>query len=429
MNINRHSLRTSCFALLASLFAASALADASISNVSARQRWPWNSLVDVDFTVDGAAQGETFRVSVSATATMGGREANFHASSFATEPIAKAGANRVVWDFGADYPDTRVDDLLVTVTATPFSDTTPVYLVVDISSGKNATKWPVRYTTLPPVHTPGVEDPCKTTELWLKRVKAGSISIPNDPIFGQYAYPSYTCVLTEDYYLGVFELTQAQCYNIKGSYHSKFTNALYRATRPVDTIASEVNIRNPPFDSSNPDAATDNSCIIGRLRQRTGLAFDLPTEWQWEYACRAGETGQNYNQGTYRSQSNSQPPNDYEWKGTRGMWSADYGTSYVDQYPPNRWGFYGIIGNVAECCLNLTASISAGDTLTDPQGPAGTGRRRRFRGGMWTTEQQANNCRYAWGEAPDSWNGTINWAYGARICLTIKKTADYGEMP
>ena len=54
MNIKRNSLRTSCFVFLTSLtllVGVSANADPSISNVSARQRWPWNSLVDVDFSI------------------------------------------------------------------------------------------------------------------------------------------------------------------------------------------------------------------------------------------------------------------------------------------------------------------------------------------------------------------------------------------
>ncbi len=155
--------RLSSLATSLALLATSAVADPAITDVSARQRWPWNNLVDIDFTISGAAAGEVFFVDISATAENGAR--TLYAKSFTTEPIAQNGGNRVVWDFGADYPDTKVDDLLITVTATPFSDTTPLYLVVDISAGKNATSWPVRYTTTPPVHTPGVEDPCTSRRI------------------------------------------------------------------------------------------------------------------------------------------------------------------------------------------------------------------------------------------------------------------------
>ncbi len=422
MNISthlNHSLRiVHCAFCIALLIAGSANADPSISNVSARQRWPWNSLVDVDFTIDGAPAGEAYRIGVTATYGNGANIAI--AKTFATEPIAKNGANRVVWDFGADYPDTKVDDLLVTVTATPFSDTTPLYLVVDISGGKDATAWPVRYTTTPPVHTPGVEDPCKTTELWLKRVKAGTIKMGGDSNTSSYA--SHTCILTEDYYLGVFEITQAQAYNMTGSYYSKFTNATYRATRPADSL-KPADLSSPYFDSSNPSKPTGG--MMKRLSDRTGLAFNLPTEWQWEYACRAGTVGNSlYPNCEFRYSDNSQPPDDYEWKSEQGMWSADYGTSYVDAYAPNPWGFYGMIGNVTERCLNKKQTIASGDVLTDPMGNSGTDRNRAVKGGGW--DQSATwFCKITWRDNPDPWNGSAwQWKFGGRPCLTIKKVAE-----
>lgn len=425
MNINRNSLRNSYFVLLTSLtllIAGSANADPSISNVSARQRWPWNSLVDVDFSVDGAAAGEAYAVSVSGTATIGGKDATFSARTFATEPIAKAGANRVVWDFGADYPETKVDDLLVTVTATPFSDTTPLYLVVDVSGGTSAAKWPFHYTTTAPVHTAGVEDPCKTTEIWLKRVKAGTMTLGSgNGSSNPKKYPSHTCTLTEDYYLGIFPVTQAQCRNIYGSYCSMFTNGLYRATRPVDSIRPDYIIY-PYFDSSNPTASPNATTVLGRLKARTGLQFMIPTEWQWEYACRAGSSAEQYSGAQYRCSSNSNPPDDYEWKGEQGMWSADYGTSYVDQYPPNPWGFYSMLGNVWERCLNRGASVTKDSVLTDPLGPSGTGDSTRSRpamGGAWTwgADYAASTVSYT----TDPWNyGGWQWIFGFRLCVTVK---------
>ena len=145
----------------------------TVTDVTARQRWPWNNLVDVDFTINGVS-GEAYYIDISATAA--GGEKKLCATSFTTEPIAATGRNRIVWDLGTDYPNFKADDLSVTVTATPFSDSTPLYLVVDISGGTAAAKWPVRYTTTAPTHTMGVADPCKTTELWLKRVKAKGVA-------------------------------------------------------------------------------------------------------------------------------------------------------------------------------------------------------------------------------------------------------------
>ena len=109
----------------------------TVTDVTARQRWPWNNLVDVDFTINGVS-GEAYYIDISATAA--GGEKKLCATSFTTEPIAATGRNRIVWDLGTDYPNFKADDLSVTVTATPFSDSTPLYLVVDISGGTAAAK-------------------------------------------------------------------------------------------------------------------------------------------------------------------------------------------------------------------------------------------------------------------------------------------------
>ena len=410
-------------AAIAFAIATSAFAELTVTGVTARQRWPWNSLVDVDFTVNGD-NGEAYCIDISATAEDGAKKLD--AKTFASEPIAQSGKKtRVVWDLGADYPDFRADDLQVTVTATPYADNTPVYLVVDISGGASAPRWPVRYTTQAPVHTAGVEDACKTTEIWLKRVKAGTITMgkgngSSDPM----CHVSYTCVLTNDYYLGIFPVTQAQHRNLTGGYASKFTNALYRATRPVDSMRHD-SLHYPYFNSANPAQSIRNfngSCVLGRLRNRTGLGFLLPTQWQWEYACRAGSTGDRYPGCAYRHSGNSIPPSTYEWKSVQGMWSANYGTSYVDAYSPNAWGFYSMLGNVMELCLNRELWGFAKDaTLTEPLGPTGTGddtRKRVAKGGCWNWGAEYSIAPFF--VTRDPWeSGQISWSYGYRLCLPV----------
>ena len=415
-------LRILHFALCIATSVISTANAVEITEVSARQRWPWNNLVDIDFTIVGAA-GEAYAIDVTATAA--GGEKRLCATSFATEPIATSGTNRIVWDLGTDYPNFKADDLAITVTATPFSAAASVYLVVDVSGGTAAAKWPVRYTTAAPVHTPGVADPCKTTELWLKRVKAGTGTDGSGTGGGNAGsgyYAEHTYILTNDYYIGVFSLTQAQCMNIWGNYESLFTNEAYRATRPVDSIDPKY-LRAPYFDSANPDVPLQ-ACIMKNLRDRTGLKFDLPTEWQWAYACMAGESGGRYTgatDNTIRHSGNSQPPATYEFYGTQGMWSADYGTSYVDAYLPNPWGIYGMLGNVWEACLNRQQTIAQGGTYTDPMGNGGgtalEQRTRRRRGSCWTDKKTAAQSYIT--SIRDAWSYHPEWTWGARICLTI----------
>jgi formylglycine-generating enzyme required for sulfatase activity len=103
------------------------------------------------------------------------------------------------------------------------------------------------------------------------------------------------------------------------------------------------------------------------------------------------------------------------------MWDARYGTSYVDEYSPNPWGFYGMLGNVREICRNAQQTITKGETLVEPQGNASSARRQRGRGGSWNQSSDRANATYV--DAVDPWNST-SYCWGVRLCLTIKKTAE-----
>ena len=420
---------------LSSLVTMLALACASasaltVTDVAARQRWPWNSLVDVDFTIGGAGAGDAFAIDI--TATCDGGTKTLRAKTFASEPIGKTGSNRLVWNFGADYPDFKAEDLQVTVTATPFSDSTPVYLVVDLSAGANAESYAVRYTTTAPEHTAGVADPCKTSELWLKRVKAGTIAMGGSKYSTDYNAP-HTCTLTNDFYLGIFSITQTQWENVgyaPESTLSVFTNAAYRATRPADSLRYQWVYYS--FDWPNSDVLSTD-CFLKRLRDRTGLNFSLPTEWQWEYACRAGSTEARYPNAQFRcSNSTPNPTTDYEYYDEQGMWGPEYGTGYVDEYPANPWGFYGMLGNVWEWCINLrpNPSLATGDIVVEPVGGASTGdsniagnRTRVTKGGCWA-QKNTYSCSFSL-RAQDPWSNKFNPStYGARVCLTIVQSAE-----
>lgn len=428
---NRHAgfsfrLLHSAFCIAALALATASAGALTVTDVAARQRWPWNSLVDVDFTIGDAGAGDAFAIDI--TATCDGGTKTLRARTFASEPIGKTGSNRLVWNFGADYPDFKTEDLQVTVTATPFSDSTPVYLVVDLSAGANAESYAVRYTTTAPEHTAGVADPCKTSELWLKRVKAGTIAMGGGNTSSR---PAHTCTLTRDFYLGIFTITQAQWENVgydPNATVSVFTNAAYCATRPADSLKY-----NWLYSSYNwPDSdILSNDCFLKRLRDRTGLNFNLPTEWQWEYACRAGSTAARYPDAQYRCSNTTpeSPPDNYEYYGERGMWGPEYGPSYVDEYPANPWGFYGMLGNLWEWCANLNPNpaLAANDSVVDPLGGSAAGlsaanaRKRIAKGGCWSMVRNYS-CAYSV-KTQDPWNSTLE-AYGARVCLTIAGSSE-----
>ena len=107
------------------------------------------------------------------------------------------------------------------------------------------------------------------------------------------------------------------------------------------------------------------------------------------------------------------------------MWSANYGTFYVDAYSPNGWGFYSMIGNVRQWCINRTLTIAKYDVLTEPTGAAadGTSRARSCKGADWS--RSSTYRTYGWRATMDSWN--VSQTYnniGARVCLTIRRAAE-----
>ena len=326
------------------LFAASAV---EVQDVTARQRWPWNNLVDVDFKLAGAEAGTAYRVEVSATHPALNGDYRV-ATTLVSEPIAVGdGTHRVTWDAGKDFPALRSDGFQVKVAVTPFAGTEPVYLVVDLSAGHEATCFPHRYTTVEPDLT---SDVCRTTELWLRRIPAGTFTMGSgEGIVGGLSsiYPAHQVKLSHPYYIGIFELTQKQYFLMEGTWPSYFANEQYRDTRPVENVTMRTfRATDGWYDGGK---LLSKSCVVGRLRDKTGLLVDLPSDAQWEHACRAGTTGDYYDSAI--SYANIYL---YARCGTDSGCTAEsdlsVGTGKVGTFPPNPWGLYDMYGNVAEFC-------------------------------------------------------------------------------
>ena len=365
------------FAAVCSALAASAAI--TITDVSARQRWPWNGLVDVDFTIAGAAAGEAFAIDIDATASAGTIPLN--AKTYATEPVAGAGANRIVWDLGADYPEFRANDVRISVTATPISGDTPIYMVIDLSGGATATKYPVRYTTKAPAHTMGAKDePCQTTELWMRRIHApdfaftvNSYTVAENPS-ASWQYRNYWGKMTKDYYIGIFELTQKQYQLVMGAWPTSwYTNETYRASRPVEGVRYDTVVGAMVDVQANPAGITAAS-FLGKLRAKAGIPVALPSNIQLNYAARGGtqlaSTGEFYyytvngaipSDRTMISRNKDNQADSAAGSDTTGAYrncDASSGTAYVGSYLPNDFGLYDTIGNIAEYTAEYSISSS-----------------------------------------------------------------------
>ncbi len=361
----------------------------SITGARARQRYPWNGLVDIDFALGGDTS-KCYRVSAVAIDRDGGtnlavRTVWEDGGAVTNTPLDIApGTHRFVWNASADLPVGFVADrVAISLRAETINDTA-LYMVVDLSGGPDAEYYPISY--LPDVPEGGWTDEYKTDKIVLRRVEPGTfvIGCPEWEISRGAFDTAHKVTLTLPYYAGVFEMTQRQWELVKGDRPSYFVNESCYMTRPVETIHWAA-IRGNDEGSGWPDnTEVDEDSFIAAFRAKTGNNdFDLPTEAQWEYACRAG-TITSFNNGTNvthldyetnadilgRHSQNGGDEGTCVLETESGICDVDAsrGTAKVGSYLPNAWGFYDMHGNVMEQCLDWFQRFT-NETAIDPRGP------------------------------------------------------------
>ena len=296
------------------------------------------------------------------------------------------------------------------------------YLSVDLSGGTNAAFYPAEsYRTLADVPGGPAAESYKTTRLLLRLVPKGVFMLgsPESELGRSADEPAHRVTLSHDFYMGVFEVTQRQWELVMGDRPSFFTNGLYYASRPVEQVSYE-DIRGSGAGSLWPAGrGVDADSFMGRLRAKAGWPeADLPTEAQWEAACRAGAVTA-LNSGKNLAAAD-EDPNTAEvaryFFNSGSAYEPDCdaatATARVGSYLPNAWGLYDMHGNILEWCLDWYGDCS--EEVADPEGSAtGTGRVRR--GGSWGSS--ADGCRSAFRYAlfgPDYRNSSI----GFRVAVT-----------
>ena len=377
-------------AATATVAATSFTADAAtptITGVTAQQRYPWNGKVDITYTVTGdiAAEAKQRALLTSLKVTAIDMVANTTniATQLSGDTALTAGTHKFVWDMNAEGLTFRSSNVVFKVSC----ETTPAtYCVIDFSAGSNASSYPVSYLAEPPSGGFNV-NAYKTTKLVLRRLAAGTFKMQG----------STNVKLTKPFFCGIFEVTQKQYLLVTGTNPSYYSGN----TLPVGDVSYNA-IRGSSNGAKWPSSsAVDATSFMGKLRARTGLDFDLPTEAQWEYACRAGTTTTYYwgnsmdgNYAWYNGNSDSQP-------------------HPVGTKTPNAWGLYDMIGNVLEWCLDWNGKLAYG---TDPKG-ASSGSCRVQRGSWWSavsgcyTSSYRNYCEPSSGYSP----------YGFRLVRTLSE--------
>ena len=145
-----------------------------------------------------------------------------------------------------------------------------------------------------------------------------------------------------------------------------------------------------------------------------GLLVQLPTEAQWEYACRAGSTTKFFWGNTLNGDKANCDGNYPSGTETKGQYLKK--PISVISYEPNAWGLYNMHGNVWEWCSDWYATDYPNGSVTDPTGPS-SGSCHVRRGGCWSSG--ARDCRSAcrFFDAPGGWSGSL----GFRLAKTINR--------
>lgn len=237
--------------------------------------------------------------------------------------------------------------------------------------------------------------------------------------------------LTEDYYLGIYPVTYRQhCWatGSAGGTYGYWGDATFADVRrddwpyaPTQYVSLRswmhdndkgcdglhedgttcVYIHRWPRDGRTIDAAGSLKCLkstgtytpyLRSWRDKFGFEFDLPTDAQWEFACRAGTLGALYNdtdRADYTAVSSQEKLDEIAWNLNNSMDETVQMRTVkpVGLKQPNAWGLYDMIGNVWEWCLDVThAPDLSGEAVVDPTGPDGINTRARrciLRGGSF----------------------------------------------
>ncbi len=184
-------------------------------------------------------------------------------------------------------------------------------------------------------------------------------------------HPRHRVRITQPFYMGKHEVTQAQYERIMGKNPSKWKGS----DLPVERVSWN-----------------DATELCRKLSQRTGRKVRLPTEAEWEYACRAGTTTPFHFGETISANQVNYDANYPYAGGAKGTYRRK--TTSVGSFPANAWGLHDMHGNLWEWCSDWNdEGYYAKSPGTDPQGP-GTAGSRVLRGGSWN--YRGLNCRSAY---------------------------------
>ena len=246
------------------------------------------------------------------------------------------------------------------------------------------------------VELPGLAEDAKPLEM--VAIRAGTFTMgcpPDERGHSGGEWPPHEVTLTKGFYLGECEVTQAQWEAVMES------NPAYYSGKP-----------NHPVEQVSWD---DCQAFIEKLNALGQGTFRLPTEAEWEYACRAGTDTRFFfgdalecrDTGEYYCETMAEY---MWWKGNRRHGGEENGSKEVGRKLPNPWGLHDMHGNLREWCSDWWVVPSDRGPQVDPQRPA-SGTERVTRGGYWYSATRVCRSAYRNVGSPD----TPNYRIGLRL--------------
>jgi formylglycine-generating enzyme required for sulfatase activity len=306
---------------------------------------------------------------------------------------------KVYWTPVRSWPDHVVEDGSMTAVVKAWAtNAPPEWMVVNLDKTYAGRADAVKYYVSLDQSPDGgnlADEIYKTSRIVLKRIPAAGVPFFMGSPEGETGRQSVTdgsrvsetvrqATLTSDFYLAVYETTQAQYAKMYAS-PSQFFFMKDGACRPAENMCIDY-VRGktsfwPGETRAEAYASVPEASFLGALRKHAGgrTLFDLPTEAQWEFACRAGThsalyTGENLSGSTTsanldrigRYAGNDNGGHNMQTPGDTTI-GTDAATSVVGTYLANGFGLYDMLGNVQELCLDWSGDYN-GDEI-DPAGP------------------------------------------------------------
>jgi len=361
----------------------------SIDNVSVVQ--DSQRLVTVEYTLSGEAAVTTMCVETNAGNDVWipiGDSNISHVSGDVNKKVS-VGNRSFTWTPGKSWPNQKVTGGNIRIGVKAWAlDNPPEYMALSLVSPRTA----MYYTSAEAVPD-GVQDAkYKTEYLLMRRIPAANVvwrmGAPatelRDSNISAASETPHQVSLSKDYYIGVYPITKQQYRYMMAHDPSTYPVGAERF-KPI-TSMSYNGLRGTTYSWPSDGHSVATTSVLGKLQALTGFTtMDLPTDAQWEFACRAGTGSALYDGHELENAGTSTYVNQLAVYQGHGNTLAVVGTCQ-----PNGWGLYDMYGNIWEYCLDwYQENLTGVDANTGPS----TGSNRIRRGACYSNT--AGYCRSA----------------------------------